>query len=419
MKILIPNVTGPTNFGDQAILFGLLSLSSTVYPNAKVVIHSTDPELYSGNKYLVNQSLFQLLIIRNKNLASRIYRLFELLTTLVLIKYLGKGFKKQLDFLNRKNLSYKLLNDYLDSDLIIFVGGGYLRSKAGITQSLNLIMQLIMFITAIMLNKNRIVAPISFGPFAYKWQEKLASYILSKFLIVSLRESVSFSILKQYGLKNIVLSHDHAFLINRLKTGKKNKKMSVGFTIRPWLDEKSQWKLEEAYAEALCNLYSNFRTEIVPIMHVDSPDFPKESDSHSVKRVYELLKVRGVKVKKPFKVERVRNAANLYRNLDLLIGMRMHSNILAATQNTPFVAISYEHKTDGIMKQLGLEKFCVKCTDLESDKLKRLSTLVFDNKKIIKKHLRKTIDGFQKDEHKLWLGILSSFEGRTVYKNNN
>jgi len=44
----------------------------------------------------------------------------------------------------------------------------------------------------------------------------------------------------------------------------------------------------------------------------------------------------------------------LYRRLDMMVGTRMHANILAMTQLTPVLAIAYQHKTPGIMTMAGL-----------------------------------------------------------------
>jgi colanic acid/amylovoran biosynthesis protein len=44
----------------------------------------------------------------------------------------------------------------------------------------------------------------------------------------------------------------------------------------------------------------------------------------------------------------------LYESLDLLVGTRFHSVIFALTACVPAIAIEYEHKTGGIMAELGL-----------------------------------------------------------------
>jgi colanic acid/amylovoran biosynthesis protein len=44
----------------------------------------------------------------------------------------------------------------------------------------------------------------------------------------------------------------------------------------------------------------------------------------------------------------------LFAACDLLIGTRLHSAIIAMNFGTPAVALNYEHKSEGVMRQLGL-----------------------------------------------------------------
>lgn len=56
---------------------------------------------------------------------------------------------------------------------------------------------------------------------------------------------------------------------------------------------------------------------------------------------------------------------SLYGRLRLLVGTRMHANILALCAGTPVVAISYERKTDGIMERLGLGAFVLDIASIQ------------------------------------------------------
>jgi colanic acid/amylovoran biosynthesis protein len=54
----------------------------------------------------------------------------------------------------------------------------------------------------------------------------------------------------------------------------------------------------------------------------------------------------------------------LYRQFRIVIGTRMHANILAMCVDTPVVAIGYQPKTEGIMRALGLEEWVVPIDDV-------------------------------------------------------
>lgn len=49
---------------------------------------------------------------------------------------------------------------------------------------------------------------------------------------------------------------------------------------------------------------------------------------------------------------------------ELLIGTRLHSAIIAMNFGTPAIAVNYEHKSEGIMRQLGLAEMAATVASL-------------------------------------------------------
>ncbi len=66
------------------------------------------------------------------------------------------------------------------------------------------------------------------------------------------------------------------------------------------------------------------------------------------------------------------NLKALYGKLDYLIGTRFHSVIFALTSGTPAIAIEYEHKTGGIMRDLELDKWVCKIEHVKANHMKGL-----------------------------------------------
>ncbi|MBV9179535.1 MAG: polysaccharide pyruvyl transferase family protein, partial [Nitrososphaeraceae archaeon] len=60
---------------------------------------------------------------------------------------------------------------------------------------------------------------------------------------------------------------------------------------------------------------------------------------------------------------------SLYRSLDFLIGTRFHSVIFSLTSYIPALAIEYEYKTSGIMKDLGLSEWVIPIEQVTADNL--------------------------------------------------
>lgn len=375
MKILIPNATSPKNLGDQAMLEVLLAIIKLAHPDAKIIVHSFDSAL---QKILavakVDETLYSFCVFDNKSWVSRLFRISCLFSFYFLNKF-------GLNFFPHSRLQ-QLVNDYIQADRIIFVGGGYLRSQKGITQSLNLLMLAAMFKFASLSKAKTIVSPISFGPFAYKWQERLCAWLLKKFDFVSVREIYSYEVLKKY-LPAVVLLSDLALLTPPSNRILNSEKLVVGFTMRKWLrGVAAQAFLESSVVEALADFAQSTGAIIQPIVQVDAPEFG-DQDLAVVKRMRQALVAKSVSVREIKKAVLVKEAKQIYAGIDMLLGMRMHSNILAATQGTPFIAISYEHKTEGIARDLGLEKFCVKAEKVNKQNILAMLNDLYVNRQEI------------------------------------
>lgn len=402
-KILIPNVTGPTNAGDQAMFQALLRLINSSQTSRDIYVHTKNSELYEKSyPYKVFPSLYQYIAMDTRNPFISVYRFIEMLILLFMVKI---GDKKN-------GLLQRTLSHYKNADLILFAGGGYIRSRTGIKQSVNLFFQLLPFTVGKFCVGAKIIAPISFGPFAYQWQAKIAAWTLNGCDVVSARESRSYETMKSLGVKNLVLSTDLALLTKKTKRFTKNYASTrplIGFTIRNWLNEgNEQNNLEKACTLALTKFVEKFGAEIQPIIQVESKDFPYEDDARSVARVCALLNKAKIAYRRPIRIQSVDHAMEAYGRLDLLLGMRMHSNIFAAIQGIPFVAVSYEYKTEGISEQIRMKKYCVSCKKANVDNLFNLLESAYKNKIRLKNQLIQSIAEIQHKETNKWNRILNT-----------
>ena len=93
----------------------------------------------------------------------------------------------------------------------------------------------------------------------------------------------------------------------------------------------------------------------------------------------------------------------------------MHSNILAALNNKPFVAVSYEHKTEGIAKQLGLEEYCIKCDNLDQSCLSSLLVNAYRDRNVIQRRIKQSVKRIQDKEYRRWSSILLGSYSQSAY----
>jgi polysaccharide pyruvyl transferase WcaK-like protein len=74
---------------------------------------------------------------------------------------------------------------------------------------------------------------------------------------------------------------------------------------------------------------------------------------------------------------------------------------------TPFVAISYEHKTEGIAKQLGMESNVVNCKNVDAKQLASLLVSSSRNLEAMRKNLRIKVATIRTEERKQLQLVLS------------
>lgn len=404
MKVLIPNVTSKKNIGDLAITAGLLRLIRLNIKETNIIVHSSDHQLHDQNlANRIDQTIYSWVAFEKKDAMSRIVRSLVLLVEYIFIRTFGI-------IIFKKSKLFELLTDYKSADLIIFAGGGYLRSKAGLSQSLNLIMQLAMFKIATSLNKQVIVAPISVGPFAYGWQESLTAKVLRETKLVTVRESVSYDVLKKYNATNCAISSDHAFFNEFEFNARRNENPFIfGFTARTWLPRIDQTNFENFYAQAVIEFSEVEKNMVIqPIVQVQAPEYG-EDDFVATEKIAKIIKDAGLKVMPIIKLFDIESAVKVYSGLNFFIGMRMHSNILSVLCNVPVVAIAYEYKTEGIMNQLGVGRYCINVNKVDKNNLFTVLVEAYQNRFTIKGELDTNVAKIKNEGYNNWSKIFSTY----------
>lgn len=406
IRFLIPNVTSAKNIGDVAMLEVLMDLIRSAHPEAEIFLQSSEPQTHTyPTVKSIRPSLYYWAVFEHDQLLTRFFRVLRLCILVVGVYVHAPQLIKLATF--KSNELAKLVQDFTRADVIVFVGGGYLRSKKGLSQSLNALMNLLPFGLAHYSRAKKIVAPISIGPFAQNWQKWLTAQVMKNFDVVAVRERYSFATIEPSGIKNLIRKSDHALLVKSNRKINKKSNPVIGFTIRQWMKDQDQAKLEDAYAIALATHAKKTASKIQPIVQVDAPKFG-EGDGQVTERVVKLLQKLDAPVLPTIQVKSVSHAKAVYGQLDLLVGMRMHSNILAAVQGVPFVAVSYEYKTEGIARDLQLGSVCIRCEDVTTTKMQNLLKKAFIHKNRLAKQMNKSLLAIQKKDSLQWQRILQS-----------
>ena len=90
----------------------------------------------------------------------------------------------------------------------------------------------------------------------------------------------------------------------------------------------------------------------------------------------------------------------IWARCDLFIGTRMHSNIFALGGGVPTIAVSYLHKTTGIMEGIGLEAWVIEIDKFTATDALKLADRILRGKELTREIVRGRVAAIQ-DEARL------------------
>lgn len=138
------------------------------------------------------------------------------------------------------------------------------------------------------------------------------------------------------------------------------------------------YKVKKIICELIRSLpQDKFRVILIPMLISDQI---KTDDLWASKEIRRSVGRENVKI---FKSNDINDLVKIFSKVDLLIGARLHSNILAVLAGTPALGISYRGKVKSFFTQNFLENYCL---DMESagDLKEKLKSMVdnYDSVKI-------------------------------------
>jgi colanic acid/amylovoran biosynthesis protein len=295
----------------------------------------------------------------------------------------------------------EVVQTYEQADLIVPVGGGYIRSRAGLVNRMNIPLLLHPLLFGYLLGKPTVLYSQSVGPFQNRLEKLMVAFVFRRMTLVLAREDKSVKMLANMGVKNNVKrAIDSGFLL--ASTGNFNvrrrynipdNKLLVGVTVRSWLSGKDQVNYEKTVAGALDNIIDTVSAHVIFIPQVTAA---KGDDDRVVShRVHQLMHHPKASTVINDNPDHNRIKA-IYDNLDALVGTRFHSVIFSLTSYVPVVAIEYEHKTSGIMHDLRLDEWVIKIEDVTAQKLTKLIHKLVHNLKPYQTKLKQNMPAYVK-----------------------
>lgn len=302
---------------------------------------------------------------------------------------------------------FQILKGISSSDMLISGGGSLLQD---VTSTRSILYYLALINIAKMFNKAVIVYANGIGPINKKINRTLTRKALNKVDLITLRDFNSKKTLEEIGVqKNMIVTSDPVFTLEPSSQSKIDKifeeegiptdKSLIGISVRNWKKSKNLIDVISKTIEYIDSSY-NVRTVLIP-MH-----YPEDLEI-SIEVAEKANRTNCYVIKNKYGVEDMMGIIN---RLELIIAMRLHSLIYAATQAVPMIGLVYDPKVDGLLEMLNID---AKCNAEKVELIELCSTIeqVWKNKEKIKSSLngkKKELRGKALDNVKMAIEILKS-----------
>jgi len=420
MKYAITHCYTDKNKGDAAIVIATIQLIRSIDKNAEISLFSTygykDVRLKSDHTTIINYannlypSFFSEPVInfgRRIQVLRLIPFIWELIKSSLLMVSDDMWFTNV--FLSKQEkCGFKA---FISSDFVISKGGSYLYTEnSSIRSSLSLIRMLFPLILAWRYKKKTVIFSQSIGPVVGGFNNWLFKYVLSGVNHIYLREKLcrdKYQAVKDICGKNAHIVPDTAFYLKDEMFDKEalipidRNVFNVGFTV---VNNDYKYLKSKVEIVAKKNNYKNcmidsikflidrhaavihvFPQVLVDMSHEGHNDLILAKDikeSLAGTKYYEHINVYTMDLS-PVQLR------NLYRQMDIFIGTRLHSVIFALSVSVPSISIAYHGtKAQGILMQLDDQsRYVVDINTVTSEELIRKIQELYEKSDLIRAEL--------------------------------
>lgn len=362
-NIVLLNVYGQKNIGDEAINQIALTLVKKAF-GKEAIITSVCVDVNSSLSFSKklelnirkNISPYGYAINEGGSKLSAVEKLFRSFTVIICSLFFTIVGKFSQSLLPSRG-TYAYIKSLKNADLVLNMGGGYLRTKNKYRDFFGLTTTLLPIFIAKIFTKSMIFLPMSFGNFASDLHQRIAFLGLTRSIFFA-RDEITFKQVEKMAKsqqKKIDLSYspDLALLTKyKVLHDLKEKENSQYIVIsgREWLGGDKQTKYEQDLARLIDYIFVTYGLRILFVAMASNSI--EDDDRQVAKRIKKYLQH-----KKSFELMNAGDPRDVLELIDgarIAICTRMHSAILSSLAETPFITIQYEHKTLGFMKSLSL-----------------------------------------------------------------
>jgi colanic acid/amylovoran biosynthesis protein len=392
MKFLVVNSFRRDDKGDAALLHVLIDQLRAIDSTADIAYSGMeDPREYPDFHGARNVGSFEL--SSSSHSVRPPFHLFAKIYLLLAMSLIGISRGRFTWLLSRKLRT--LVAECKTADLVVSVGGGYFITNRGAGSYAHVLFVLQTLVLCKQLGRRVATAPVSVGPFGSPIEGRYTAWMLKKLDLVLLREAISskFFLDNKGALPaNVRLATDSAFAFApegsyalRAAAGAGPGERVLVLSVRHWHGN-IQGVYEQAHADLIDHIaarYPNIRPVFVSQCTFS---LAVEDDDRAVaQRVLSRSKTKRANIiEEDMGYDIVKLA---YKEADFVVGTRFHSMVFGLSYGVPGIAIEYEHKTRGIMRDLGLEEWVIHIDNIASKDLISLFDRLIAEEKKYRAHL--------------------------------
>jgi len=275
----------------------------------------------------------------------------------------------------------KVIKSIKSADVLIS-GGGSLLQDATSKKSIHYYLGIIWI--ALLLRKKVFIYSQGIGPIESKINRRIVRNTLNRVSNIVVRDEQSKELLVEIGIaeNKIFVSADPVMRVKKadLDLGMNilkeegyipdSNKRTIGYALRGL-------KIKDDFIDEVCKsaneLIDNHNMQIVFI------PFHYKEDMSAIEKIKAKLGDKAIYIEKKYLIEEM---LSLIGNMELIVGVRLHSLIHAAIMGVPMVAISYDPKINAFMSSLDMKALC-SIYDFKSEFLIAEIERTLDNKKKI------------------------------------
>jgi len=374
MKLLLVGNHTCGNRGDGAILRGLLS--SLRHADSSIEIDTITRYPVSSSFLLGEPLQIDNLYHYHNGPSTRLHRIWKRYSRKIIphVLHLAVQGRWKGKLPHHIDVQLAKLKEY---DAVIQVGGSFFVDLYGEAQFEHAL-------CAILANKPLYLLGHSVGPFQRKGFNAIAKTVFGRAKLISLRESVSLSLMQEAGMptEKVHKGADTAWLVDPTPieipaslVDYVKSKPTVAITLRELAPfDKRLGVTQDEYELAFALLIDNIIElgyQVLICSTCTGIDSYHKDDRMVGLRVAEKV---GISQRVHVVMDELNDVqlGTLLSYCELTVGTRLHSAIISMNFNTTAIALNYEHKSEGIMKQLGLPLYSQSVSSLFDGTLNKM-----------------------------------------------